>query len=151
MIVSPDNYLITEDGEYVWTQDRVKEAWNKSYASLRRLAKDPKYTKVVLMVGIPASGKSTWLRSHKESEALYFDATFTTQRARRPVIEIAKEAGMQVEAVVMTTPIAVCKDRNACRAATRKVPEEVIERMAAQLVGDPPKMSEGFDAIRSGR
>ena len=151
MIVSPDSYLITESGEYVWTPERVKAAWNQSYAALKRLSDDPRYEKVVLMVGIPASGKSTWLKRNHDPSAIYFDAPFTTQRARLPVIQIAKEAGMVVEAAVMTTPIAVCKDRNSCRSVDRKVPDEVVERMAAQLLGDPPKVTEGFDRVYAAR
>lgn len=147
-IVSPDNYLLTKDGEYVWSPDRVKEAWRKSYEALKARGKDPKYNKVVLMVGIPASGKSTWIKNNKEPGAVYFDATFTNQRARKPVIKMAKDHGMKVDAVVMDTPINVCKDRNSCRTTDRAVPDDVIERMASQLAGDPPKMREGFDNIR---
>ena len=43
MIVSPDSYLITESGEYVWTPERDKAAWNQSYAALKRLSDDPRY------------------------------------------------------------------------------------------------------------
>ena len=136
MIVSPDHYLITESGEYVWSPERIKAAWKSASTALLRLTNDPKWAKVVLMVGIPASGKSTWLKKNSE---------------RAPIIQIAKEAGMVVEAAVMTTPIAVCKDRNACRPSGRRVPDDVVELMAAQLLGDPPKKSEGIDRVYSAR
>jgi len=151
MIVSPDQYLITESGEYVWSPERIKAAWKSANAALLRLTNDPKWAKVVLMVGIPASGKSTWLKKNQESDAIYFDATFTKSSERAPIIQIAKEAGMVVEAAVMTTPIAVCKDRNACRPSGRRVPDDVVELMAAQLLGDPPKKSEGIDRVYSAR
>ena len=148
VVVSPDAYLITDSGEYVWTPERVKKAWKDSYAALKRLADDPKYNKLVLMVGVPGAGKSTWIQKNKEPGAIYFDATFTDQRSRRPVIKMGNDGGMDVEAVMMTTPINVCKDRNACRTADRKVPDDVVEKMATRLIGDLPQESEGFSKIR---
>lgn len=146
-IVSPDNYLYTETGEYVWSIDRVKEAWRKAYARLDRLIASGHFTKLVLLVGLPASGKSTWLKSNHERDAIYFDATLTIAQHRVPLIQKAKNAGLTVWAVVMDTPIAVCLDRNRCRTPDRMVPEATIERMQAQLAGSPPRESEGIDKI----
>ena len=149
MIISPDHYLIDEEtGEYVWSPERVKAAWASAKQKLDRVVASPKVTKLVLMVGVPASGKSTWLKAHKEPGAVYFDATFTQAWARAPIIEYAKKAGKKVEAVVMMTPIAVCLERNACRPSGRQVPHEVVQKMTQGLAGDPPKKSEGFDRIR---
>lgn len=148
MIVSPDAYLFTEDGRYAWSPDRVRAAWQKAMGRLDLLLADPKYRKVVLLVGIPASGKSTWLGSHHDSDGIYFDATFTGVRQRKPVIEAAKRAGKRVEAVVMDTPIAVCFDRNQCRTPDRRVPDDVIINMAVRLTENPPTASEGFDNIQ---
>ena len=149
MIISPDHYLIDQEtGEYVWSPERVKAAWNSAKQKLGRVMVDPRVKKLVLMVGVPASGKSTWLKANKESGAVYFDATFTQAWARQPIIEAAKAVGKEVEAVVMATPISVCLDRNACRTPDRKVPHDVVQKMAKGLAGDPPKKSEGFDRIR---
>jgi predicted kinase len=149
VIISPDHYLIDQEtGEYVWSPDRVKAAWNSAKSKLAMVLRSPRVKKLVLMVGVPASGKSTWLRANKEPGAVYFDATFTNQRARSPIVQMAKAAGKEVDAVVMVTPINVCLDRNACRTPDRMVPHEVVQRMTAQLAGDPPRKSEGFDRIR---
>jgi predicted double-glycine peptidase len=147
MIVSPDNYLYNEDGEYVWSKELAEMAWGRARVTLRRALKDPKISRVVLMIGVPASGKSTWLRSNHQPDTVYFDATFTSQRARAPIIEIAKQAGKKVDAVLMTTPINVCIDRNQCRTPDRQVPEHVIESMATRLIGDLPTKAEGFTDI----
>jgi hypothetical protein len=149
MIVSPDSYLFTEDGRYVWSPDRVKAAWRKAMSQLDRLVADPRYNKVVLMVGIPASGKSTWLQSNHDADGIYFDATFTGVHQRKPVIEAAKQAGKRVEAVIMNTPIGVCIDRNRCRSTDRRMPEDIVINMAVQLTEQPSTAAEGFDEIRS--
>jgi len=149
MIISPDFYLTdSTTGEYVWSPERAVQAWGKATNRLKQVLQDPKTTKVVMMVGIPASGKSTWIRSNLEPGAIYFDATFTNHHSRSPIIAIAKRAGKLVEAVVMATPIRVCLDRNDCRSRDRKIPHESVQRMVKQLAEDPPKKIEGFDRIR---
>jgi len=149
VIISPDHYLIDQEtGEYVWSPERVKAAWNSAKKKLARVMVDPRVRKLVLMVGVPASGKSTWLKANKEPGAVYFDATFTQAWARAPIIEAAKAVGKEVEAVVMATPISVCLDRNACRTPDRQVPHDVVQKMAKGLAGDPPTKAEGFDRIR---
>ena len=149
MIISPDHYLISPSGEYVWTKENITEAWNKSFAKLHRALSSDRFHKLVLMVGVPGSGKSTWLSSNRETGAVYFDATFTRRRERKPVIKAAKKYGKSVEAVVMATPINVCIDRNRCRTSDRMVPEEILEKMSANLLGDPPTLSEGLDMVKS--
>lgn len=149
IVVSPDHYLIDEDtGEYVWSPERVRAAWGRAYGKLRRLMASPYISTLALLVGIPASGKSTWIRKNAKPGTVYYDATFTIRKHREPVIQMAKEAGKRVEAIVMKTPLPVCLDRNACRAPDRQVPHEVVERMHHQLLQDPPDPSEGFDRIR---
>lgn len=147
LIVSPDSYVYTESGRYAWSPKRVKEAWRKSYAALKKALATGRYRRLVLMVGIPASGKSTWLTRNHRKDSIYFDATFTSTHAREPVVQIGKAAGVQVDAVIMNTPLDVCLERNKCRPADRRVPDEVIERMTNTLIGDIPTKREGFDNI----
>jgi predicted kinase len=146
-IVSPDSYLYTETGEYVFSPERASAAWGSSYRDLKTFLKNPKIVRVVLMIGIPGSGKSSWLKTNYRSDTVFFDATFTTVRSRAPVIQMAREAGRSVMAVVMDTPVGVCLDRNSCRTTDRQVPAEAIQRMNAQLLGNPPQEAEGLDHI----
>lgn len=70
----------------------------------------------------------------------YIDATNLRPEERRPYLEIGREFGCDVEAVVFDVPLEVCRERNAAR--DRVVPEEVMAAMAAKLV--PPTQAEGF-------
>jgi predicted kinase len=75
-----------------------------------------------------------------------YDATNAQRRGRREVIQAARSAGFdRVLALWFDTPIALCLLRNHRR--SRQVPPEIIERMARQLVGAPPNVDEGFDAV----
>jgi len=152
MIISPDDYLYTTDPEtgrsrYVWNRETLNAAWGSTFRKAKAALRSPKFKKLVLLIGIPASGKSTWLKSHQEPDAVYIDATFVKARDRKKPIQIAKATGKRVEAVILDTPIAVCLDRNQCRTPDREVPEDVVINMAVSLTQEMPTAAEGFDKI----
>lgn len=157
IVVSPDFYLLNEAGLYEWSPARAAAAWDRAYeawAEACRMADG-----AVLLVGLPGSGKSTWLAAQSAlpptspystplvpeiGRAAVFDATNTTQIGRQPLIEIAAEVSTRVEAVVFKTPLITAMRRNAARTVERRVPSETMLRMARQLSGDEPTISEGF-------
>lgn len=140
--------------------------------------------KIVVVAGLPGSGKSTYLanlginplssdairkqladdekdqsihgrvfatlryllqqRIELHRPVTYIDATNLTRRDRRPYIEMARAANVQIEAIYFDVPLAVCLERNASRA--RMVPPNSIELMAARLI--PPSQAEGFDRVQ---
>lgn len=148
MIISPDSYLM-EDGEYVWSVPRVIEAWDKSKKAARLALFDGaiKPDKLVLLMGAPASGKTTWLREHEDERCLYIDATFDLPWKRAPWIEMAQEAGVPVTLVYFQTPLDVCLERNALRSEDRMVPSEVVRAMFQKMASSPPTLEEGFVRI----
>ena len=149
-IISPDHHMTDpETGKYLWTVERVKAAWARSMTDLEQTLQGGGVSKVVLMVGIPASGKTTWLSRHSEPGVLYFDATFKDQRARKPIIDIAQKYAVPVEAVVMATPLDEAARRNNTRSPDRRVPDEVLGRMYNDLTGRGfPTRQEGLQHIR---
>lgn len=139
--------------------------------------------RVVLAIGLPGSGKSTWFRqqgitplSSDELRVLladdvneqryqvqifaalqhllevrldlgrpvtYVDATNLVREHRKPFLDIAKRRFCSVDAVFFKVSPEECLRRNNDR--TRRVPEDVMQRMAAAL--EPPTHEEGFDRI----
>ncbi|HWP85277.1 MAG TPA: ATP-binding protein [Terriglobia bacterium] len=73
----------------------------------------------------------------------YVDATNLTRKERRPYAQLAAKHGCELRAIYFDVPLAVCKRRN--RRRKRRVPEEVMERMARRLA--PPTREEGFARI----
>jgi predicted kinase len=146
VVISPDKFLIS-NGRYNWTPDNAKEAWKKSYELLQNLLQTGNYYKIICVIGIPGSGKTTWIESQPENVAIiYFDATLTNSRARRPLIEFAKKYNVEVEAVFFDVDVEVAKERNNTRSPDRKVPEETIDNMQKKL--QMPSKSEGFANVR---
>jgi hypothetical protein len=148
-IISPDHHLTDPTtGLYQWSVERVKAAWAKSITELDDILQAGGVTKVVLMVGIPASGKTTWLSKNAEPGAVYFDATFKDARARRPILDVARKYGVSVEAVVLNTPLDEALRRNNTRTPDRKVPESILRSQHTDLTRDGmPSFREGFHRI----
>jgi predicted kinase len=73
----------------------------------------------------------------------YYDATSLTANIRRDIVRKFRPHADKIIALYFNEPIGVCKERNSKR--ERKVPTEVINRMASRLT--PPALNEGFDEI----
>lgn len=148
-VISPDHHLTDPTtGLYEWSVERVRAAWVRSTSELDEALLAGGVSKVVLMVGIPASGKTTWLSRNAEPGVVYFDATFKDARARRPIVAVARRYGVPVEAVVMATPLDEAIRRNETRTPDRRVPEEVLRRMYRDLTGGGmPTVGEGFRRV----
>ncbi|NJK38961.1 MAG: AAA family ATPase [Oscillatoriales cyanobacterium SM2_3_0] len=77
---------------------------------------------------------------------LIYDATNTQRRHRREVVDLARTVGFQrIMGIWVNLSLQICLERNQQR--SRQVPEEIILRMARQLQGAPPALSEGFDSL----
>lgn len=146
MILSPDDVLAS-DGPYLWTQERVSFAWATVLGRASSLLASPEVRKLVLLVGLPGAGKTTWLRSHEEPDVLYVDATFTKRSERARLLELSASACKPCGVVLFTTPYDLCASRNALRPPGRSVPIEKMEKLHSQLSGTPPDLSEGFSDI----
>lgn len=81
---------------------------------------------------------------HSRMLGCVLDATSTTRKARKLLIEYAKVAGYtRVECHVIKADEKTCQARNAAR--ERQVPEFVISRQFTQW--QEPELAEGFDEI----
>jgi predicted kinase len=139
--------------------------------------------KLIITVGLPGSGKSTYLArlgvnaiSSDEVRRLiaddphnqtmnarifavirylirqriaaarpvtYVDATHLTPWERAPYVKLAQRYGCRLEALFFDVPIDICIARNQAR--QRVVPEEIIRKMAQQMI--PPSIEEGFSEV----
>jgi predicted kinase len=73
------------------------------------------------------------------------DRTNRTRAHRERWLQIAREASCPAVAVVMTTPEALCRERNAKRDGSSRLSEERMERMLDAL--EPVRPDESFVSI----
>jgi predicted kinase len=73
------------------------------------------------------------------------DRTNRTRAHRERWLQIAREASCSAAAVVMTTPEALCRERNTKRDGSRRLSEERMTRMFAAL--EPVRPDEGFVSV----
>lgn len=143
MIIEPDQHYY-ENGVYVWTPDRCKTAWEQCYRRLEELLQSGDYRRLILLIGVPGSGKSTWAGRHDTADVILFDGVFAQPVRRKEALAMAARYGVQVEAICLDTDLAECLLRNSRRSPDRKVPEETIRQMHESLHANFPSCAEGF-------
>lgn len=144
MIISSDHHHRAANGSYEFSPETAKAVWRVTERRVRELL--PDYESLVLVIGLPGSGKSTWLVDHAKDDRLYVDATFAKAEWRKPFIQAAREANKPVIAVWVDTPLEDCLAQNAERDPDRRVSEERYDGWWADLMETPPSITEGFDA-----
>ena len=144
MILNPDTLLYV-NGTYMWSPELASAAWSNCYSEVYRSLRTG-YNKLIILIGVPGSGKSTYLSNLSlEDKAIYFDSTLVSKKYRKPLIKAAFNCKVPIEAVFVDTPIDVCKKRNSCRVKDRQVPPEAFEKWRKLLTR--PSFSEGFSKI----
>lgn len=105
VIFSTDNFW-GEDYNYIPEKVGVAHRWNQANVERAMIAKTP-----VIIV----------------------DNTNVTKEAVEPYVNLAREYGYNLEFVRMDTPLEECLKRNAARPENRRIPEDVVRKMHAQL------------------
>jgi hypothetical protein len=157
VIISPDDYLFDLCGKYRWTPERVKAAWEHALSGLYDAVRWGVPAKIVVVCGIPASGKSTWIRENRESNTVYFDACLDLPWKRKKTLNFIKDAAKnrvlaapRFDLVWCHTDVTQAHRRNEQRTPDRRVPREVIDKMASCFAHNAPDgKAEGFDSYRA--
>ena len=127
---------------------------------------------MVLLMGIPATGKSTFVGTflcsthahvsldllgtrRREFDALQaaladggsaaVDDTNVTEAVRRPFIQAAKTAGYEVIGIFFRSVIREAVERNERRTGKAKVPRTAIANFSNRL--EMPRLEEGFSSL----
>ncbi len=125
---------------------------------------------MIIITGIPGSGKSTLVRKRypnfkrinldtlksrsreekeilaalERGENLVVDNTNTTARSRKRYIDFAKAFGAQISSIYIDCPLELAMERNRKRKAKEQVPAFVLRFYFRKL--QQPKLEEGFDS-----
>lgn len=114
----------------------------------REAMEERRFEQVIMMVGIPGSGKSSYARAADRENVVVLDSTFVEPERRWQILQMARQYNVPVMAVWMDTEWDVCVQRNAKRPEDRRVPVEVMQAMYQRLFDERPREEEGFGEVR---
>lgn len=148
MIISSDAFIEAKYGFYNWTPETAAQSWAKVYRCLGEQWHLSENKHLVMLAGIPASGKSTAAPDiHRliGKEAVVLDSTMVSRMSRSAILNIWKGLGGTVDCVVPFRVIDDILASNAGRSVGRRIPDYAIDRMIKQW--EPPSLDEGFDHV----
>lgn len=92
-VFNPDHYLETLGGR-VFSQSRNADAWRLTLLALEAaLTRSGPKARLLLVVGMQAAGKTTWIEQHRgagdDNGCLYFDAALPRRVHRAPILALA--------------------------------------------------------------
>lgn len=145
MILAPDDRL--PDGPARWSREALAEAWASCRRDLRAALADPDVATVAILVGVPASGKSSWSRDNDQPGLVIFDACWADRARRIGIARQIRAAGKVAIAVWVQTPLDVCRERNAARPPATRVPDVALARAWISLRHGPPVLAEGWSRV----
>lgn len=148
MILEPDDYLYQEDGTYLHTRERSHRAWETTFSELDKALKSNVFDKVILVTGLPASGKSTWVQMFAEEWVVYIvDADLVGKDLRSKIVEFVRcrDENIPIGIVFLDTKYEICRERNETRSPDRVIPESAYAEMRSVFCY--PSTLEGFDHI----
>jgi len=146
MIIESDQ-LLYDNGHYYWTPERAVAAWSRCYQQLTRALATHNHRLLLLLIGLPGSGKSTYAASNDRPDIIIFDGTFVDATRRSRVTAAARAAGLPAIAVWLDTNFNTCLQRNQQRPPDRQVPLDSMNMMLHRLNSTPPQIEEGFSQI----
>ena len=125
----------------------IAEAWRAAHRMFREALRDPSITTAGITVGIPGSGKSTFLLQHDAHDRVFFDAGFTHPGQRRGMANRIRNAGKRSVMVFVDATAEAAARRHLNRAQRRRVSFEKLRVMADRLAQSPPSLDDGFDEL----
>lgn len=147
VVIETDTYLGKNNGDD-WTPELFEQAWKLSLEAMDEALRQPGARRAVLVLGIPASGKSTLIAASKRPGDVILDEAKLVYAERRDAAkEVALKTGLPVEVIWVDTPLSVCKERNNKRPDNRRPPDRILEEADQLLKSNPPTTAEGFAAI----
>ena len=123
------------------------DVFREAYRQLRAELQSGGVKEILMMVGAPGAGKSHYSLSSVCRGQIIFDSAGATPRARKAVVNMAKEHGARVSAMIVNTPLRVCLQRQSSRGPDKAVPADVVTAAWNSVQAFPPTMAEGFDAV----
>lgn len=145
MIIDFDSFREKEEH----SESDYYQAAQKAFLNLFREIQSPNYKKIILMAGIPGSGKSTYAQKLDQKESgnhyLIWDVTAKDKISRAIIVQLGKAFNIPVYCYYIKTAPEKCVEQIKNR--KRQVPDDFVQKCYEQLNNDPPTELEGFTKV----
>ncbi|HEX2972403.1 MAG TPA: hypothetical protein VHP11_08715, partial [Tepidisphaeraceae bacterium] len=102
MILNIDQQFY-EDGQYVWSSQRQEAVREASLRLLGQVLQHRKVSQILIMIGVPGSGKSSYAEVYDRDDTVILDGNFVNPQCRAAFIAAARQAKVPLAAVWMDT------------------------------------------------
>lgn len=151
-VVSPDHFR-TVGGKYKFgSKGRENEAWSKAYKQLEELLSRRLKMRLYILVGLPCSGKSTWVEQGTvatDRHPVIFDATNLTSVDRyRFVYSLSRFTDLPKVCVYFDTNMEIIRERNrTLRTAGKQMTDDDLTLLHAKLEKPDPYEESWIDEL----
>lgn len=145
MILSPDHFMYSSDGEYLYSPTREAAAWKETLSKVGSLLKENRFKKVIVLIGLPGTGKTAWANDHTHlDDTLILDANFCTVMNRIKLFDVVKPFNVPVEGICFP----VVDLSGSLPKSSKTMPEDAYNRLVTHFAHNPPSQKEGFQSIK---
>lgn len=151
-VVSPDNFR-TVDGRYkLGSKAQENEAWENAYKKLDELLSRKLKMRLYILVGLPCSGKSTWVEEGTvatDRHPVIFDATNLSSTDRsRFVHSLSRFTDLPKVCVYLDTDMEIIRERNrTLRTAGKQMTDDELTLLRAKLEKPDPYEETWIDEL----
>lgn len=139
MIICPDDHMTTR------SREDMSSAFRRSFYRLKAALK--KGRRLIVLSGLPGSGKSRWAKTNDSREIVIFDACSLSSKERRKLLNAGWDQGVPVDCIEFLATVERCQVRQQRRSGPEKVPAERVREMHDRR--ERVSRDEGF--VRVGR
>lgn len=151
-VVSPDNFRMVGGQYKKGSKKQEQEAWGNAYKKLEELLSRKLKMRLYILVGLPCSGKSTWVEEGivaSDRHPVFFDATNLSSTDRyRLVYSLSRFTDLPKVCVFFDTDMEIIRERNRTqRSSEKRMSDDDLTLMNSQLEKPDPYEETWIDEL----
>lgn len=151
-VVSPDNFRIVGGQYKKGSKKQEQEAWGNAYKKLEELLSRKLKMRLYILVGLPCSGKSTWVEEGivaSDRHPVFFDATNLSSTDRyRLVYSLSRFSDLPKVCVFFDTNMEIIRERNRTqRSSDKRMSDDDLTLMNSLLERPDPYEETWIDEL----
>lgn len=151
-VVSPDNFRVVGGRYKFGSKAHENEAWGKAYKALDELLSRNLKMRLYILVGLPCSGKSTWVEKGTvatDRHPVIFDATNLTNWNRNQfILSVSRFPDLPKVCVYFDTDMEIIRERNrTLRTSGKQMTDDDLTLLHSKLEKPDPYEEAWIDEL----